>query len=108
MPCLDEAETLATCIRQARRFLDEHDVDGEILIADNGSSDGSQEIAEAEGARVVRIAERGYGAALIGGIAAARGTYVAMADADDSYDFGTLGPFLERLRAGDELVMGNR
>jgi len=108
MPCLNEAETLATCIRQAQRFLTSHDVHGEIVVADNGSTDGSQEIAEAEGARVVRISERGYGAALIGGIAAARGTYVAMADADDSYDFGTLGPFIERLRGGDDLVMGNR
>jgi len=108
MPCLNEAETLASCIRQARRFLTSHDVAGEVLIADNGSTDGSQDIAETEGARVVRIGERGYGAALIGGIAAARGRYVAMADADDSYDFGTLGPFLERLRAGDDLVIGNR
>ncbi|MCU1395088.1 MAG: dolichol-P-glucose synthetase [Ilumatobacteraceae bacterium] len=108
MPCLNEAETLAVCIRQARNFLVTHDVRGEILIADNGSTDGSPQIAVDEGARVVRIGERGYGAALIGGIAAARGTYVAMADADDSYDFGTLGPFLDRLRAGDDLVMGNR
>jgi glycosyltransferase involved in cell wall biosynthesis len=108
MPCLNEAETLAVCIRQARAFLDSHDVKGEILVADNGSTDGSQQIAVAEGARVVNIPERGYGAALIGGITAARGTYVAMADADDSYDFGTLGPFLDRLRLGDDLVMGNR
>ena len=108
MPCLNEAETLATCIRKAREFLAAHDVRGEVLVAENGSTDGSQAIAEAEGARVVRVAERGYGAALIGGIAAARGTFVAMADADDSYDFGTLGPFLERLRQGDDLVMGNR
>ena len=108
MPCLNEAETLATCIRQARAFLESNDVKGEVLVADNGSNDGSQQIAEHEGARLVRVAERGYGAALIGGIAAAHGTYVAMADADDSYDFGTLGPFLERLRQGDDLVMGNR
>ena len=108
MPCLNEAETLAVCIRQARAFLDSHHVEGEVLVADNGSTDGSQAIAESEGARVVHIAERGYGAALIGGITAAKGTYVAMADADDSYDFGTLGPFLDRLRLGDDLVMGNR
>ena len=108
MPCLNEAETLAVCVRQARAFMTSHDVKGEILVADNGSTDGSQQIAEAEGARVVRIGERGYGAALIGGIAAAKGTFVAMADADDSYDFGTLGPFLDRLRLGDDLVMGNR
>ncbi len=108
MPCLDESETLAVCIRKARRFLAEHDVRGEVLIADNGSTDGSQEIAVAEGARVVDVAERGYGAALIGGIAAARGRYVVMGDADDSYDFEGLGPFLEELRAGADLVMGNR
>ena len=108
MPCLNEAETLAVCIRQAREFLDSHHVNGEVLVADNGSDDGSQQIAITEGARLVRISERGYGAALIGGIAAARGTFVAMADADDSYDFGTLGPFLDRLRVGDDLVMGNR
>ncbi len=108
MPCLDESETLATCVRQAREFLDAHDLDGEVLIADNGSTDGSQDIAEAAGARVVDVHEKGYGAALLGGIAAARGRYVAMGDADDSYDFGTLGPFVERLQQGDDLVMGNR
>ena len=108
MPCLNEAETLASCIRQARVFLDSAGVSGEIVVADNGSTDGSQRIATDEGARVVQVSERGYGAALIGGIDAARGTFVAMADADDSYDFSTLGPFLVRLRAGDDLVMGNR
>jgi hypothetical protein len=108
MPCLNEAETVATCVRQARQFLESAGIPGEVLVADNGSTDGSQALAEAEGARVVAVAERGYGAALIGGIAAARGTYVAMGDADDSYDFATLGPFLDRLRAGDDLVMGNR
>jgi glycosyltransferase involved in cell wall biosynthesis len=108
MPCLDESETIVTCVQQARAFLDSAGVVGEVLIADNGSTDGSQELALAEGARVVNIHEKGYGAALIGGIAAARGTYVAMGDADDSYDFGTLGPFLDKLRAGDDLVMGNR
>lgn len=108
MPCLDEAETVATCVRQALAFLRSADIVGEVVIADNGSTDGSQAIAVAEGARVVDVPERGYGAALIAGIAAARGTYVAMGDADDSYDFGTLGPFVDRLRAGDDLVMGNR
>jgi hypothetical protein len=108
MPCLNEAETLATCIRHARTFLDESGVRGEVIVADNGSTDGSREIAVAEGARVVEVEERGYGAALIAGIHAARGTYVAMGDADDSYDFEGLGPFVEELRAGAELVMGNR
>jgi hypothetical protein len=108
MPCLNEAETLAVCIRKALRFLAEHDVSGEVVIADNGSTDGSQQIANALGARIVHVASRGYGAALIGGIAAARGKYVAMADADDSYDFLGLMPFVEKLRGGADLVMGNR
>ncbi len=108
MPCLNEAETIEACVTKARRFLREHAVDGEVLVADNGSSDGSQEIASRAGARVVDVPARGYGAALIAGIAAARGRYVIMGDADDSYDFLTLRPFLERLRAGDDLVMGNR
>lgn len=108
MPCLNEAETLAVCIRKARGFLVENDVEGEVLIADNGSTDGSQEIAEAEGARVVPVPRKGYGAALAGGIAAARGRFVIMGDADDSYDFSTLMPFLEKLREGAQLVMGNR
>jgi len=108
MPCLNEAETLAVCIRKARSYLAESGVSGEILIADNGSTDGSQQIAETEGARVVNVTARGYGAALIGGIEAARGTYTIMGDADDSYDFTRLGPFLDRLRAGSDLVMGNR
>jgi hypothetical protein len=108
MPCLNEAETLATCIGKARRFLDTHGVAGEILVADNGSTDGSQEIARRLGARVVDVPERGYGSALHGGITAARGRYVILGDSDDSYDFSDLGAFLERLRAGDALVMGNR
>lgn len=108
MPCLNESETLATCIRHARRFLETSGVVGEVVIADNGSTDGSQAIAEAEGARVVHVPEKGYGAALLGGIAAARGTYVAMGDADDSYDFEGLGPFVDELRNGADLVMGNR
>lgn len=108
MPCLDEAETLGTCIAKARRFLDERGVAGEIIVADNGSTDGSQAIAAAAGARVVDVPTRGYGAALAGGIAAARGEYVVVGDADDSYDFTALMPFLEKLRAGHDLVMGNR
>jgi glycosyltransferase involved in cell wall biosynthesis len=108
MPCLNEAETLATCIRKARRFLDASGIAGEVLVADNGSTDGSRDIAAAEGARVVPVAARGYGAALIGGIAAARGRFVIMGDADDSYDFLNLMPFVEKLRDGADVVMGNR
>ncbi len=108
MPCLNEAETLATCIRKARQFLETAGVDGEIVVADNGSTDGSLEIATREGARVVNVPMKGYGAALIGGIEAARGRYVIMGDADDSYDFSRLMPFLEQLRGGADLVMGNR
>jgi glycosyltransferase involved in cell wall biosynthesis len=108
MPCLNEAETLATCIRKARDFLARAGVAGEVLIADNGSTDGSQAIAVMHGARVVAIAEKGYGSALIGGIRAARGRYVIMGDSDDSYDFSRLEPFVERLRQGFALVMGNR
>jgi len=108
MPCLDEAETLAVCIEKAHRSLREGGVSGEIVIADNGSTDGSQAIAEELGARVVPVPIRGYGAALAGGIAAARGRYVIMGDADDSYDFSNLMPFVENLREGFDLVMGNR
>ncbi len=108
MPCLDEAETIASCIRKAKRFLAESGVEGEVLIADNGSTDGSQQIAENEGARVARVPSRGYGAALLGGIEAARGRYVVMGDADDSYDFSALDLFLKQLRAGADIVMGNR
>ncbi|MCI8402354.1 MAG: glycosyltransferase family 2 protein [Lachnospiraceae bacterium] len=108
MPCLNEAETLKTCIEKARAYLEKSGVDGEILIADNGSTDGSQEIARGCGARVVDVQERGYGAALIGGCNAALGTYVIMGDADDSYDFLHLDPFVEKLREGYDLVMGNR
>ena len=108
MPCLNEAETIESCIRKARRALDEHRIAGEIIVADNGSTDGSVEIAERAGARVVRVAEKGYGSALMGGIAAARGRYVLMGDADDSYDFGALPDFVAKLRAGFELVQGCR
>jgi hypothetical protein len=108
MPCLNEAETVATCVRKAVRFIDEHGIDGEVVVADNGSTDGSQQLATEAGARVVPIAEKGYGNALMGGIIAARGEYVIMGDSDDSYDFTNLMPFIEKLRGGADLVMGNR
>ncbi len=108
MPCLNEAETLSVCIKKAKSFLTENRIDGEILVSDNGSTDGSQEIAIKEGARVVSISEKGYGSALIGGCNAAEGKYIIMGDADDSYDFSKLMPFVEKLREGYELVMGNR
>ena len=108
MPCLNESRTLKICIDKAKKFLSDNNVDGEVLIADNGSTDGSQEIAQNAGARVVDISEKGYGAALIGGCNAALGKYVIMGDSDDSYDFLNLMPFLEKLREGYELVMGNR
>ena len=108
MPCLNEAETLARCITKARGFLAREHINGEVVIADNGSTDGSQAIAEANEARVVHIRARGYGSALLGGIEAARGKYVIMGDSDDSYDFGALETFVEKLREGYQLVMGNR
>lgn len=108
MPCLDEALTVETCIRKARAYLGKRGIVGEILIADNGSTDGSQRLAEAAGARVVHVENKGYGAALIGGIRAAKGRFVIMGDADDSYDFADLDGFVDRLRRGFKLVMGNR
>jgi hypothetical protein len=108
IPCLNEAATIAECILAAQEGLAVLEVDGEVLVADNGSTDGSIEIAEALGARVVRVEQRGYGAALLGGIARARGEFVIMGDADATYDFRAIGPFVERLRAGYDLVMGNR
>lgn len=108
IPCLDEAETIAICVQKAMSFLLLHGVKGEIVVADNGSTDGSGALAEAAGARVVNVSERGYGNALMGGIRAARGRYVIMGDADDSYDLTDLMPFVARLRAGADLVMGNR
>lgn len=108
MPCLNEAETLAVCIRKAQGFLRRTGIAGEVLISDNGSTDGSQQIATDLGARVSTASRRGYGAALINGIEQARGRYIIMADADDSYDFENLEPFVERLRGGADLVMGNR
>lgn len=108
MPCLNEAETLAECIRKAKYFLNEHNVQGEVLIADNGSTDGSQQIATSQGARVLSVPTKGYGAALKQGMLAAKGRYVIMGDADDSYNFLHLQPLLTKLREGYELVMGNR
>jgi glycosyltransferase involved in cell wall biosynthesis len=108
MPCLNEAETLGICIEKASRAILELGIEAEIIIADNGSTDGSQAIACELGARVVDVDQKGYGSALMGGIAAARGRYIIMGDADDSYDFTDLSPFLEKLREGNELVMGNR
>src|SRR5262245_50433526 len=108
MPCLNEARTVGTCVAKARASLETLGVRGEVIVADNGSKDGSQLIAEAHGARVVPVTRKGYGAALQGGIAAAKGRFIIMGDADDSYDFTNLGPFVERLRGGDDLVMGNR
>jgi hypothetical protein len=108
MPCLNEAETLATCIEKAQRTFREHGILGEVVVADNGSSDGSIAIAQRLGARIVLVEGKGYGSALMGGIAAARGQYVVMGDADDSYDFTQIPTFLEQLRQGFDLVMGNR
>lgn len=108
MPCLNEAETLGICIEKAQSFFKKHHVNGEVIVADNGSTDGSQAIAEKQNARVVFVTEKGYGSALRGGINAALGKYVIMGDADDSYDFESLETFLEKLREGNDLVMGNR
>jgi glycosyltransferase involved in cell wall biosynthesis len=108
MPCLNENRTLAACIKKAQLFLKDYDVSGEVIIADNGSTDGSVELAKSMNARVVRVRTRGYGAALAAGIEAAKGKYVIMGDSDESYDFSALSPFVEKLRAGYDLVMGNR
>jgi len=108
MPCLNEAETLETCIRKAQGALRDANISGEVIVADNGSTDGSIEIAERLGARVAHVTARGYGNALMGGIAAARGKFIVMGDADDSYDFGHIPRFVEKLREGADLVMGNR
>ena len=108
MPCLNEAETVATCVHKARGFLERVAIDGEVLVADNGSTDGSQKLAVDAGARVVPVAQKGYGSALMGGINAAYGRFVIMADADDSYDFSQLDGFVEGLRAGNTMVIGHR
>jgi len=108
MPCLNEAATVGACVEQIRQTLQKRKISGEIIVADNGSSDGSREIAQSLGARVVMVENKGYGSALMGGIAAARGEYIVMGDADCSYDFTQIPLFLEKLRSGYELVMGNR
>jgi glycosyltransferase involved in cell wall biosynthesis len=108
MPCLNEAETIASCVGKAFGFLKRSGIDGEVLVSDNGSTDESQKIARGLGARVIVIEQKGYGAALIGGIEAAQGRYIIMGDADDSYDFSRLECFVEKLRGGADLVMGNR
>jgi glycosyltransferase involved in cell wall biosynthesis len=108
MPCLNEAETIETCVTKALRYLQRAGVAGEVVVADNGSDDGSQALAEAAGARVVAVPERGYGAALMGGIRGARGRFVIMGDGDDSYDLENLDGMVEHLRGGADLVMGNR
>jgi len=108
MPCLNECRTVAACIERAQHFLEEYGIAGEVIIADNGSTDGSVEVARNMKARTVTVRTPGYGAALAGGISAAQGKYVIMGDSDESYDFSALFPFLEKLRAGYDLVMGNR
>ncbi|MFI5221059.1 MAG: glycosyltransferase [Bacteroidia bacterium] len=108
MPCLNEAETLRVCIDKAMKYLRDNNVSGEVVIGDNGSTDGSQEIARSCGARVIDVPRKGYGSALMGAIEASKGKYVIMADSDDSYDFSNLNPFVEKLREGYDLVMGNR
>jgi glycosyltransferase involved in cell wall biosynthesis len=108
MPCLDEEETVAVCIQKAKTFLEDNGIDGEILVSDNGSTDRSREIAVSEGAKVIVAEQKGYGNALIAGTKEAQGKYIIMGDADDSYDFLRLMPFLEKLREGYDLVMGDR
>lgn len=108
MPCLNEAETLAVCIQKAQSFFNKHNIHGEVIIADNGSTDGSVAIAESLNATIVHAEQKGYGSALKAGIDAANGTYIIMGDADDSYDFSNLMPYLIELRKGVDLVMGNR
>src|SRR5260370_31090927 len=108
MPCLNEAETLAVCIHKAREAMRIANIRGEVIVADNGRTGGSQSIARVCGARVVNVEEKGYGSALRGGILAAQGKYMVMGDADDSYDFSHIPRFLDELRRGSDLVMGNR
>src|SRR5436309_6828682 len=108
IPCLNEANSLAYCVDKARKALQEAGLSGEVVVADNGSTDGSIELAEKLGARLIRVEQRGYGAALRAGIAAARGPFIVMGDADDSYDFSDVPRFVEKWRQGNDVVMGNR
>ena len=108
MPCLNEVRTVGVCVGKAGRWLDSHGVLGEVIVADNGSTDGSQQTTIGAGARVVSVTAKGYGNALLGGIAAARGRFIIMGDADDSYEFSDLAPFVDKLREGFKLVVGNR
>src|SRR5271166_1022894 len=108
LPCLNEHETVGICVSKAKATLETAGITGEVIVADNGSTDGSIAIAQSAGARVVHVEQRGYGSALKGGIQAARGVYVLMADSDDSYDFRHIPRFVEQLRTGSDLVMGNR
>ena len=108
MPCLNEAETLGMCIKKANHWISKTGITAEVLIADNGSTDGSQAIAESLGARVVSVAQRGYGSALFNGCMAAKGEWIIMGDSDDSYDFSNLDHFIKKLHEGFDLVMGNR
>lgn len=108
MPCLNEEKTLLICIQKAQRFLTLHNLKGEIIIGDNGSSDNSVEIATSSGAKVVHIREKGYGNAIRGAISVAKGKYIIVGDSDDSYDFENLGPFIEKLDQGFDVVIGNR
>lgn len=108
MPCLDEERTIKICIDKAFKFIDDNNIKGEVLVVDNGSSDGSVKIIKKSRARLLKVKRRGYGSALINGIKAAHGKYIIMCDSDDSYDLDNLYPFLEKLREGNDLVMGNR
>jgi hypothetical protein len=108
IPCLNEANSLAYCVDKANKAFQAAGLCGEVVVADNGSTDGSIQIAEERGARVIRVTERGYGVALRAGIAGARGPFIIMGDADDSYDFADVPRFVEKLREGNDIVMGNR
>src|SRR6266404_68925 len=108
IPCLNEANSIGICVEKAKKAFADAGLRGEVVVADNGSTDGSIEIAEKLGARVVPVEQRGYGSALKAGIRAARGSFIIMGDADDSYDFGDVPRFVEKWRAGNEVVMGNR
>src|SRR5438067_2243899 len=108
IPCLNESETIATCVHKARRAMEKGALSGEVIVVDNGSTDGSDELAEAAGAQVLRERRRGYGNAYLAGFRAARGSYIVMGDGDDTYDFDKVGEFVEHLQDGADLVMGSR